>query len=140
MDPTAQNNNTVGDAQQPQPQPTTPAPTTGSVGYVKKEAEPIPSQEVIQLTEQEPVIEKELAEIGVEKVSSEPNLTLADQKAGLSLAKESNPHPTAPTGAVKLPMTEEEEKKIRGSIGVRYSVRWFAEQVHKLRLKMEKGA
>lgn len=139
MDPTAQNDQQNPVAQPVQPAPPAPAPTTGSTGYVKKESEPVPvTNEIIQPVEQAPVIEKELAEIGVEKVQSEPNLTLADQKAGFTLAKESTPYPTAPTGIVKLPLTDEEMKQAK-KLSPKFSVRWLEEMLEKIKLKMKKG-
>ncbi len=106
---------------QPLAAPVAPPPQVGPVqsspvSPPQKEQQPVvslqPQEEFIKLSETEPVVHPELSEIGVEKVSEAPNLSLGDQAAGLSLAKESTPVVTNQTSAVQLPMTEQEAKKV----------------------------
>lgn len=92
------------------------------IGGMNKEFGPVsnatvemPMSEVLQPTEQAPVLEKEVAEAGVE-VSKNPevvDLTMHDQKhTGLSHAAATIPVPTGPTDAIKIPITEEKAQEI----------------------------
>lgn len=74
-----------------------------------KEQEPLAeSEEFIVPSETEPTLAPEIKEVGVKEVAQVPTLTLEDQKAGLTLAKESVPVPTQPSGLVDLPKEEKE--------------------------------
>lgn len=106
---------------QPSVVPVVPQPQAGPVQVSpisppQKEQQPVvsaaPQEELIKPSETEPVVYPELSEIGVEKVSEAPKLSVEDQTAGLSLASESTPVVTKPTGAVQLPMTEREAKQV----------------------------
>lgn len=121
---------------QPQVPPIIP---TESVGHIQKEAESVAAPEqFLTPSEQEPVLHPELQEIGVEVVKDVPELTLEDKKAGLGLAKESTPAITQPTGAVQLPLTEEEEKKMLQSTTVKDSPHWLATLIGIIRKKLQK--
>lgn len=81
----------------------------------------------IEPSEKEPQIHPEVAEAGVERVSSTPELTPEAQKTGLRLAKESTPVSTQPSGAVQLPISEQKSKNIlRFHKKVANSVTWLA--------------
>ena len=114
---------------QPQQQPVQPssqpvAPVSG--GY--KEGAPLTTHEIMQPSEAAPEVAPEVKEAGVEVVHEVPQLTLQDQKSGIQHAKETVPHPTGPTGSVKLPpMTEEEAvQTVKTHKKVRDAVYWIA--------------
>lgn len=78
--------------------------TSAILGSVQKEQGPsvlVSEQTPLTATEKTPVLHPEVKEAGVEVVS-QPVLTAEDQKAGLSLAKESVPPITEPSGIVQL--------------------------------------
>ena len=128
MDPVQTNNQQQNQLNQQQP--------VSPVGNAQKEVSPIPqSDEFMKVSEIEPNIHPELQEAGVEVVKTEPDLTLEDKRAGLSLAKETIPHPTQPIGVVTLPMTKAEEQKIAKNVSPTHSIRWLVEIFHKIRKK-----
>lgn len=118
MDDSAQaaNTNNLPTDATPQVQPQTGTVPLSPISPPQKEQQPVvsasPQEELIKPSETEPVVYPELSEIGVEKVSEAPKLSVEDQTAGLSLASESTPVVTKPTGAVQLPMTEREAKQV----------------------------
>jgi hypothetical protein len=78
------------------------------VSIPHKEVEMAPVGDYIASSEQAPRIEKEVAEAGVKEVGKAPELTEEHFKTGIKHAFESTPVKTEPTGAVKLPMTQNE--------------------------------
>ena len=108
---------------QRQPQTQTPqdqkqvAPVATSVGTTQKEQGPVMRSdsetrvsEFIKPSKPELTITSELSEIGVE-TQRPPAITAEHEKAGITLAKESVPVKTEPSGIVYLPMTEDEAKQ-----------------------------
>ena len=100
---------------------------TAPAGSIQKEQGPVvltsPTAEFIKPSEQAPQISKELLEMGVESVSNVPDLTKQHQEAGIDHAKESVPVAAEPTGAVQIPMTQNQaqtnlklHKKVSDSI------------------------
>lgn len=101
-------------------------------GHGGKEAEPayIAPSETLTL---HPEVEK----AGVEVAPQAPALTPDDQAAGLSLAKESTPVFTQPSGVVQLPdgqMTPQEAALQAKNGNVSESKTWLATLIHKLSL------
>ena len=124
-----------------QPQAQVQQPAT-PVGTPQKEQQPVPSEvsEFVKPSQVEPAIHPELAEVGVERVSEIPELTLEDKKAGLSAAKESVPVPTTPQGLVQLPMTEEEARRTIKTTNASDSRHWLAVLVEKVRQLVNYGS
>lgn len=107
-------------------------PQVTSVSTPVKEQEPILSPEAVRPSDVEPSLHPEVAEVGVEKVREVPALTLEDQRAGLTLAKEATPVPTQPSGIVQFPKSGDEAKKlVRLHNRVADSVRWWLELIVK---------
>ena len=102
-------------------QPLPQAPTTA----VHKEAEPFSTDELIKPSEPEPTLHEEVENAGVEAKKEVPNLTLEDKKAGLTLAKESTPVTTQPTGITRI-MTQEEAEKEAKNKKAGNSIVWLA--------------
>lgn len=97
-----------------QPQSQIPAaPVQNPVGLPNKEAEPTRTSPLSELLtpagpEVKHNISRELVELGVRETGNNPNLTQEHREAGINHAGESVPPQTAPTGLIKLPLTEEE--------------------------------
>ncbi len=79
-------------------------------GSANKETGPVSTSvsEFVKPTDTEPQIDEDLAELGIEAKKENPDLTDEHKQAGIGYAKETTPVPSQPTGAVKLPMSEEE--------------------------------
>ncbi len=111
-------NKTVGQnadpaVQQDKTQPQVPVQSDQPVaptGSTNKEAGPVGSSvsEFAKPTDSEPQIDQDLEEVGIEAKKENPELTDEHRQAGIGYAKEATPIPSQPTGAVKLPMSEEE--------------------------------
>ena len=84
-------------------------PQVQSVGFPNKEQEPL--WPVIEKSEVELKIDKELVDIGVEAKSDTIHLTPEHTQAGLGHAGASIPVPTSPSGIVNMQQTPEELKK-----------------------------
>lgn len=97
----------VQPTQPPVPMQPQPVPTAITPG-ISKEHAPIPTgssiSELVQSAESKIELQKEVAEAGVEVISNVPQLSAQDQKAGITLAKESAPVTTQPSGIVQLPI------------------------------------
>lgn len=111
QDPNVQDQNLPKAQNQTQPQQvdsTTPViqPVSSSIN---KERE-IASVDYIKPSEPEIKIPIEVSQAGVEKVSEAPKLDQIHEQIGVKNAAETVPAPTKPTGAVKIPMTEDEAK------------------------------
>ncbi|MBI1982525.1 MAG: hypothetical protein HYU49_01805 [Candidatus Levybacteria bacterium] len=141
MDDTNQNTQQANVAPQAQDQPQASVggsvvqqPVVTPVSAPQKEQQPPASSvsEFVKPSEAEPAIHPELAEVGVEKVSEVPELTLEDKKAGLAPAKESVPVLTQPSGLIQLPMTEEEARRTIKTTNVSDSRHWLAVLVEKM--------
>lgn len=120
--------------------PVVPVAPVAPVGTAHKESlvtnnDQLSTHEFMQSTEVAPSISQEVKEAGVEVVTDTPELTLTDQNAGISLAKESVVHPTAPTGAVHTPLTQEEAVSVIKTKNFRSSWFWralsFLREMHK---------
>ncbi len=114
-------------------------PPTISTGSMHKEAGPTvveqPFAEVLQSTEQAPILEAEVAEVGVEvsKNPEIPDLTLHDKNAGISHAPVIAPVPTTPTDGVQLPMTETQAlETLKKGKNVKSGKSWIAIEVLKM--------
>lgn len=96
------------------------------------------TEEFIIPSEQEPIIQEELAEHGVEAVADheKPAITAEHRKVGIESAKESTPVLTQPTGAVQLPMTEEETLQTIKTTGESDSKHWLAKLIEKVYLQI----
>lgn len=107
----------------------TPLPTPRPALKEQMPAVPVMTEAapLIAPSETEPEIVKELADIGVEKVSHTPTITEDHKNAGLELAKESVPVTTAPSGMIQLPITEEEAvKTVKFHKKISDSIVWLA--------------
>ncbi|MBI2033166.1 MAG: hypothetical protein HYT10_01745 [Candidatus Levybacteria bacterium] len=110
-------------------QPTSSSP----VGGFNKEQAPIvypfETGEVITASEKEPVLHPEIQEAGVEVSRNPeiPDLTIHDKNAGIKHSGDILPVNTAPTGAVQLPMTEEEANSVlKKGKNPKKSLTWLA--------------
>lgn len=106
-----QNADPIVQATPVQPQtPVQPVVPVTPVGSPNKEIGPVGSvaSEYIKLTDTEPQIDQDLEELGIEAKKENPDLTNEHKQAGIGYAKETAPVSSQPTGAVKLPMSEEE--------------------------------
>lgn len=66
------------------------------------------------------------------KNAERPELTEEDKKMGVTLAKETVPVHAAPTGMVKLPLTEEEARNIEKTTSMTDSRHWLAFLIDKV--------
>ncbi len=99
-----------------------------------KEQEPVPAplpdvakMSEAEIVEEEKVVEKELESM-IEKSPDheKPDIPKEAQEAGLTHSGADIPHPTAPSGAVTLPMSYDEAEFTRKKYKWRSSVAWFA--------------
>lgn len=84
-------------------------PQVQNVGVPNKEQEPLRS--VVEKSDVELKIDKELEDIGVETKTDDINLTPQDIQAGLQPAGASIPVSTVPSGNVQLPQMPAQVKK-----------------------------
>lgn len=106
----------------------TPAPYVSS-SVPTKEHEPlgVKGGDYLQPSEQEPILHKEVAEVGVEVVSEKPQINTEHHKAGIHHAKESTPVATEPSGMVQLPMDPKQAIQVhQKNKNVNDSVVWLA--------------
>lgn len=92
------------------PLPVAPAEPSAPVGSTSKETEPVsaPVSEYVKLSERQPEIDQELADLGVKEVSDKPNLTSEHKELGVDHAGLHVPVATSPSGKITMPMSEEE--------------------------------
>lgn len=104
-----------------------------------KEGSPIVSQPInqesnpVQLSEQEPVLSPEVKEAGVENVVQTDEVQVSSElkEAGVEPTKTAVPHPTSPSGAVSLSMTEEEAAGNIKTNSPDSSIRWLSTEIRK---------
>lgn len=89
--------------------PPTPVQPVSSVGGANKEMGRVagPVSEFVKLTEAEPQIDKELADLGVEVKKDSPNVT-EEHRDFIDHAKQFTAVSTSASGKVTMPMSEEE--------------------------------
>lgn len=96
--------------------------------------------EAVKPTEIEPVIDQELKEAGVEKAPDveRPELSVAEQNAGVAHAKEAVPVPALPTTVhlPELPMTHEQVLETVKTHKQDDTVVWYAKLVDYVRQKL----
>jgi hypothetical protein len=125
------------------PQPVAETPSVPQIvhpqsitGHHGKESEPV------HITPSEALpLHPEVEQAGVEVTKEAPQLTAEDHAAGLSLAKESTPVSTQPSGAVQLPdgpMSQDQAQQIVKNGNVSDSKTWFATIIYKLSLGLIK--
>lgn len=113
-----------------QPVQTPPGPS----GSLVKESEPMPSfsKPVEMIKSAEPAVElpKEVEAVGVKEIQSIPQIPEEVKRLGVAHAAAATPVSTAPTGFVKLPMTQQQaQAKIKGNFLFKNpseSVLWLA--------------
>ncbi|MBP9718838.1 MAG: hypothetical protein KBD46_00010 [Candidatus Levybacteria bacterium] len=112
---------------------THPIPTPESVGGMNKEMGPMgsveaPLSEVLQPSEQAPVLEQEVEKAGVEvsKNPDVPDLTMHDRNAGISHAPVIAPIPTEPSGVVDIQITKEQAlEQVKANKNPKNSKSWL---------------
>lgn len=78
-------------------------------------------------SEQEPQLAPEVEKAGVEVNKESPQLTLADQKAGIMPAASVTPVPTAPVNQIQLSMTPKQaQQTLKTHTSTSDPLRWFA--------------
>jgi hypothetical protein len=78
-------------------------------------------------SEQEPQLAPEVEKAGVEVQKGIPQLTLADQKAGVMPAAAVTPVPTAPVNQIQLPMTPKQaQQTLKTHTSTSDPLRWLA--------------
>lgn len=99
------------------------------------------NSEVVMPTEVEPVISPEVKEAGVEAVPNKYQIQIKPElkNVGVTAVKTAVPVPTAPSGSIQLPMTEEEARKNIKTHPVFDSARWLSTQILEQLKKMHKA-
>lgn len=108
---------------------TTVVPVSAGVG---KEAERPVSDFVIH-SEAQPVLDKEVQEIGVEAVSDKPKLTQEHEQIGIKHSLENNVPNIEPSGNIKFPLTNEETATIEKDKNVGASAYWLMILIKKIK-------
>ena len=111
MDNTAQKSQNEKPAQQTSVSSGVNPPISSVSGGPGKEAEK-PISSFISHSERPPIIEKEVANVGVEAVSEKPEITKEHEQVGIKPSLENNIPELEPSGKVKLPLTKDEAEKI----------------------------
>lgn len=138
MDDTAQQQNKIGDNNQPQAQPAVrtpldnvspqpqqpqPAPT----GSLHKEAELAPVSDFVTLSEKPAIKDKEVAEAGVVEVSQSPELSKEHEQIGVKPSAEATPVKIEPSEEIELPLDQRQAQKvIKANKNTGYSIVWLA--------------
>jgi hypothetical protein len=83
-----------------------------SVQVGSKETASAGLSEFVKPSEQAKSLDREVAEAGVQQVAEAPNLDKQHEQIGVKHSDADTPVQTEPTGAVSLPMTDEEAENV----------------------------
>ncbi|MBU2632806.1 hypothetical protein KKG52_03755 [Patescibacteria group bacterium] len=105
-------------------------PNGAAAGSLAKEAEPISTGPLLTSSEQDPNIEQEVKEAGVEKVSEKLQLTKEHEQIGVKHASSTTPVNLEPQKTIGLPMPVTKAREvIKTHKKVADSILWMAKTV-----------
>lgn len=108
-------------------------PAQVPVSAPHKEAEVPPVSNFVKHSETEPVLDEEVEKAGVEKISEELKITPEHEQIGIRPGSDSIQPSLEPSGAVRLPMTEEEALKIiKTDKNLADSLLWLAKLIERI--------
>ena len=110
-------------------QPTVTPVSTVTVG---KEVER-PVSDFVSNSETQPILDREVSEIGVEVVSEKPKLTEEHEEIGVKHSLENNVPKLDPSGSVNLPFTDTQISEIEKESNTQSSAFWLALLIKKIK-------